>query len=324
MKTKFFFSMIFSLFFLISPGFSGAQSDYPTKPIQILVGFAPGGTTDVIIRALGQEAKKYLGHEIIIVNKPGAAGMVSAAQVVTAKPDGYTLGGAPSSPFTITPFLQDLTFDPVEETTPILSFAKFNSGILVKSDGPFKTLKDFLEYAKQNPAKATYGHPGVGTRPHLVMGAMAARDGIKINFVAFPGDAPATTALLGGHIMAMGGSGGFWVPHVQAGTLRLVAVMEEERDELFPEVPTIVELGYPYALPLVVFLYGPKGLPEAIIKKLEDAFNKASQSPVFREVAKNNSLYAKKNMFREELLKFLRTEKAKSGDIIKRLGLGKK
>lgn len=322
MRTKFILPAILSL--LIAPCFSGAQAVYPAKPIQISVGFAAGGSTDVIFRALAQEAKKYLGQEVIVINKPGAAGMVSAAQVVAAKPDGYTLGGAPSSPFTITPFFENLTFDPVEDTTPILSIAKFNSAILVRSDGPFKTLKDFLEYAKQNPGKATYGYPGAGTRPHLVMGVMAARDGIKLNFVAFPGDAAATTALLGGHIMAMGGSGGFWVPHVQAGTLRLVAVLEEERDELFPQVPTVVELGYPYALPLVVFLYGPKGIPDPIVNKLEDVFDKASQSPVFTKVVKENSLYTRKNMLGNELAKFLRTEKAKTGDMVKRLGLGKK
>ncbi len=324
MKGKYFLIVIFSFFIILYSNLSIAQVDYPAKPIQMLVGYAPGGSTDVLVRTLAQEAKRYLGQEVIIVNKPGAGGTVAAISVATAKPDGYTLGATPSSTFTVSPFLLELSIDPLKETTPILSVAKFNVGVFVKSDSPFKNLKGFLEYAKQNPGKATYGHPGVSTRPHLVMEMIAAQEGVKINFVAFPGDIPTTTALLGGHIMAAGCSAAGWISHVQAGTLRLLAVIEEERMDPFPDVPTVVELGYPYPLPLVVFLYGPKGIPEPLVKKLEDAFDKASQSSTYKKVAIENALYAKKNMLREELAKFLDSEKTKTGDIIKKLGLGKK
>lgn len=324
MKGKYFLIVIFSFFIILYSNLSIAQVDYPAKPIQMLVGYAPGGSTDVLVRTLAQEAKRYLGQEVIIVNKPGAGGTVAAISVATAKPDGYTLGATPSSTFTVSPFLLELSIDPLKETTPILSVAKFNVGVFVKSDSPFKNLKGFLEYAKQNPGKATYGHPGVSTRPHLVMEMIAAQEGVKINFVAFPGDIPTTTALLGGHIMAAGCSAAGWISHVQAGTLRLLAVIEEERMDPFPDVPTVVELGYPYPLPLVVFLYGPKGIPEPLVKKLEEAFDKASQSSTYKKVAIENALYAKKNMLREELAKFLDSEKTKTGDIIKKLGLGKK
>jgi tripartite-type tricarboxylate transporter receptor subunit TctC len=324
MKGKYFSIVILSLLIILYSDFSPAQVDYPTKPIQMFIGYAPGGSTDVLVRTLAQEAKRYLGQEVIIVNKPGAGGTVAAITVATAKPDGYTLGATPSSTFTVSPNLLQLSTDIVKETTPILSVAKFNVGVFVKSDSPFKNLKGFFEYAKQNPGKATYGHPGVSTRPHLVMEMMVAQEGVKINFVAFPGDIPTTTALLGGHIMAAGCSAAGWISHVQAGTLRLLAVMEEERMESFPEVPTIVELGYPYPLPLVVFLYGPKGIPDPILKRLEDAFDKASQSASYKKVATENALYAKKNMHREELANFLDSEKTKTGDIIKKLGLGKK
>ena len=301
-----------------------AQVEFPNKPIQIVVGYVPGGSTDLLVRALAQEGKNQLGQEVIVVNRPGAGGTVAAIAVANAKPDGYMLGATPSSTFTVSPFLLDLALDPVKETTAILSFAKFNVGILVKSDSPFKSLKDLFEYAKKNPGKVTYGHPGVSTRPHLVMEMMAAQEGLKLNLVAFQGDIPTVTALLGGHVTSAGCSGGGWVSHVQAGTLRLLSVMEEERMEIFPNAPTVVELGYPYPLPLVVFLYGPKGLPEPVTKKLAEAFDKASQSPSFKKVASDNALYAKKNMLREELANFLNGEKTKTGEIIKRLGLGKK
>jgi tripartite-type tricarboxylate transporter receptor subunit TctC len=324
MRINFLLLFILAISITLSSGLSNAQVDYPTKPIQVLIGYAAGGSTDVLIRALVQEAKKYLGQEVIIVNKPGAGGTVAVTHVGTAKPDGYTLGATPSSSNTVAPFLLEIPIDPVKDITPILSFAKFNVGILVKSDSPFKKLKDLLEYAKQNPNKATYGHPGVSTRPHLVMEMIVLQDGVKMNFVAFPGDIPTITALLGGHIMSAGCSAAGWISHVQAGTLRLLAVMEEERMDPFPEIPTIVELGYPYPLPLVVFLYGPKGISEPIVKKLAEAFDKASQSPTYKKVAIENALYTKKNMFPEDLGKFLDSEKTKTGDIIKRLGLGKK
>jgi len=322
-KNYILFIFVFLIGFYYSP-FLYAQIDYPTKPIQILIGYAAGGSTDVLVRALAQEAKRYLGQEIIIINKPGAGGTVALTQVGTSKPDGYTLGATPSSSSTVAPFLLDVPIDTVKDITPILSFAKFNVGILVKQESPFKSLKDLFEYGKQNPGKVTYGHPGVSTRPHLVMEMMALQEGIKMNFVAFPGDIPTVTALLGGHILTAGCSAGGWISHVQAKTLRLIAVMEEERMDLFPDVPTIVELGYPYTLPLIVFLYGPKGMQENIVKRLEDAFDKASKSPTFKKVAMENALYTKRNMFKEELIEFLASEKTKTGDILKKLGLGKK
>ena len=249
---------------------------------------------------------------------------MAALQVSAARPDGYTLGVSPSSTFTVNPFLQDLQVDLVKESTVLLSFAKFNVAIFVKPDSPFTTLKDVIEYARRNPGKLTYGNPGVGTRPHLVMAAIAAHEQLKINFVPFPGDAPTVTALLGGHIMTAGCSAGGWVPQMEAGALRLLAVCEEERTDGYPNIPTVVELGYPYPLPLVVFAHGPKNIPEPVRKKLEDAFEKASQSPIFKDVAIKNALYAKKHMFHQELTQFLLTERTKTGELIQKLGLAKK
>ena len=294
MKPKFFLLGIFSFFIVMFPGLLGAQVDYPTNPIQIVVGYGAGGSADIVARVLAQEAKKYLGQEIVILNKPGAMGIVAVNHVATAKPDGYTLGATQSSCFILQPWLQDLTIDPLKEITPIISFAKFNIVAMVKSDSPFKTLKDFLEYAKKNPDKASYGNPGLGSRPHLVMAAIAAQEGIKINFVTFPSDAQIIANVLGGHIMLGGISSAVLVPQLKAGTVRVLAVLEGERVDFFPEIPTVVELGYPYSFPLIVLLYGPKGLPEPIVKKLEDAFNKASQSPTFKEFAIKNLSYTKK------------------------------
>ena len=324
MKTKLLLTTILSVLLMtMVVGLSDAQLDFPTKPIQIIVAQPPGGSTDILIRALAQDAKNYLKQDIVPVNKAGAAGTVGAMQVAAAKPDGYTLGGNPTAAFTIGPYLQDLSVDLVRETTPILSFAKFYGGVFVKSDSSFKTLKDLLEFAKKNPGKLTYGHPGVGTRSHLIMEMIAAHEGIQINFVAFAGDAPEVAAILGGHVMAGGASAGtIWTSQIQAGALKFLAA--EERMYMFPEIPTLGELGYPFSLPIVLFVFGPKNLPEPVVSKLADAFGKAAESPAFKDLAKANMVYAEKNIYREDLAKFLQTEKARTGEFIKKVGLGKK
>jgi tripartite-type tricarboxylate transporter receptor subunit TctC len=323
-KTKFILLGIVYFFILVSYGMSEAQVNFPVKPIQLVAAFGAGGSGDMVTRALAHEASKFLGQEVAVMAKPGGNGVVGVAYVTAAKPDGYTLGTTHSSCLIIQPWLQDLPSNQLEEITPILEFSKSNILLAVKSDSPFKTLKDYLEYAKKNPGKVTYGHPGFGARPHLVMTIIAAREGIKLNFVSFPGDAQTSAALLGGHVMASGGSPPGYISHVQAGTVRLLAMLEEERVDIFPDVPTVVELGYPFHLPFITILFGPKGIPEPIVKKLEDAFDKATRSPGFREYAIKNAVLSRKHMLREELVKFLATEKARARETLQSLGLEKK
>jgi len=168
-------TVLIVLLALSSPSLGQAQ--YPTRPIQMYVGMAPGGSLDVLVRALGHEAKKYLGQEVVIVNKPGSGGAVSAIQVAIAKPGGYTLGATPSSTFTVTPFIQDVKIDLIKESSPLLSSSRFDVVAYVKSDSPINTLKDFIEFTRANPGKATYGTPGVGTKAHLAFAAF--RKGVE-------------------------------------------------------------------------------------------------------------------------------------------------
>ena len=156
------------------------------------------------------------------------------------------------------------------------------------------------------------------------MAAIAAQEGIKMNFTPFSGDAPAITALLGGHIMASTGVAAGYVPYVQAGSLRVIATYTEERLEDYPDVPSTAELGYTRPPRLWIFLYGPKGLPDPIVTKLEDAFGKASQTPSFKELTINNTAYLKKILVREELLKNLLAERAVVADLFQKAGLMKK
>ena len=318
-------AVVFSLLIVsLCPAFVFCQDAFPNRTIQIWAGMAPGGTMDTLARALAVEARKHLGQDVVVVNKPGGTGSTASAQVANSKPDGYTLGLNSSATFTTVPFLQDMSIDLIKETTPILAFAKFELVIYVKADSPLKSFKDLIAYARQNPGKFSYGSPGAGTVAHLIMAAIALQEGIEMTHIPFAGEAPTTTAVLGGHITAGIHSPTGAIAHIEAGTLRPIAVSGEGRMDGFPDVPTTVELGYPHSLPVVSLIHGPKDLPEPIRKKLEDAFEKASQSASFEAVSRKHMLYLKKHMFGKELRTFLVTERDKTGELIKKLGgLGK-
>jgi tripartite-type tricarboxylate transporter receptor subunit TctC len=324
MKVKIFLLGIMCFVILVSYGMPDAQVNFPIKPIQLVAAFAAGGSGDMVTRALAHEASKFLGQEVAVTPKPGGNGMVAVAYVASTKPDGYTLGTAHSSPLIITPWLLDTASNQLEEITPIIQFSKATQIMVVRSDSPFKTLKDFMEYAKKNPGKATYGHPGFGSIPHLAPAIIAAREGIKLNFVIFAGDAQLSAAVLGGHVMMIGGTPTSYISHLKAGTVRILAIMGEERADILPDVPTVVELGYPFHLPFITFVFGPKGIPEPIVKKLEDAFDKAIRSPGFKEYAIRNAVYAKNHMLHNELVKFLHSEKAIVRNTLEDLGFLKK
>ena len=325
MKVKIFFPILLSIFIIMTATkISIAQTDYPTKPIEITYSYSAGSFGDIVARTLAQEAKKNLGQEIIVINKVGGSGTVGINHVGSAKPDGYTLGTTPSAPFTIVPLILKLSFDPIEVVTPIVSFAILTNGIVVTPDSPFKSLNDLLQYAKQNPGKVSCGTAGFGTRAHLVIMPILAQEGIKMNLVSFAGDMPGLTALLGGHVTVYVTSMASAYPHIKDGKLRLLAITEEERMDAFPEVPCTRELGYPIALPSVFILYGPKNLPEHIVKKLEDLFYKAAQSAAVTKLTTDNVSYQKKKMFGKEIANFFRSQRAEASAIIQKLDLEKK
>jgi tripartite-type tricarboxylate transporter receptor subunit TctC len=304
----------------VCPAFGFGQDAFPSKTIQIWAGMAPGGTMDTLARALAQEAKKHLGQDVVVVNKPGGTGSTASAQVANAKPDGYTLGLNSSATFTTVPFLQDMSIDLIKENTQIMAFAKFELVIYVKADSPLNSFKDLIEFARKNPGKFSYGSPGAGTRAHLIMAAIALQEGIDISHIPFAGEAPTVSAVLGGHITAGVHSPTGALPHIEAGTLKVIGVTGEERMAGFPKVPTTNELGYSFELPVVALIHGPKNLPEPVQKKLEDAFEKAANSDSFVDISKRHILYLKKHVFGKDLEKFLLVERDKTGELIKKLG----
>jgi tripartite-type tricarboxylate transporter receptor subunit TctC len=260
-------------------------ADFPTKEVQIIIPYSAGGATDLIFRALAATTGKYLGKAAVVVNRPGGGGTVGVTEVSKAKPDGYTLLSA-ITPLTILPHRVTTAFT-YKSFDPIINVVRDPGMFLVKSDSPWKSLKEFLDYAKKNPDMITVGNSGAGGGVHLIALAFAKTAGVRFNNIPFPGGGPSVTALLGGHINAVSVSPPEGIEHVKAGKLRIIALFAEKRFELFPDVPTVKEQGIDFAMGQWRGLAAPKGTPPDVIKKLHDAFKKGMDDPVFRKNAKD-------------------------------------
>jgi tripartite-type tricarboxylate transporter receptor subunit TctC len=265
---------------LLFPGL--AMAEYPERPITIIVGFDPGAATDIMTRTMAAGAEKQLGKSIIIENKGGGGGSVALGIVANAKPDGYTLCAVPNVSMIDTALMQKVTYKPLKSFTPIVAHsAAEHTALLVKSDAPWKNFKEFIDYAKKNPGKVKYSSSGVGTGMHVAMEVIAHKEGIKWVHVPFKGSAPATTALLGGHVDACSAGIGYQ-PHVLSGALRILADHGLKRPAAFPNVPTLKELGYEFYNDTMHAIVGPADLPPEVVKKLESAFAKGMESPEFK------------------------------------------
>lgn len=258
------------------PTFVRAQA-FPGKPIRYICPWPAGGSTDGVIRALAESASKTLGQQVIVDNKPGAGGMLGAAELVNAKPDGYTVSQLPHGAFRI-PHMQKVQFDTLKDFTWVACLTGYTFGFVVPADSPIKSIKDLVDYAKANPGKFNYGSTGIGTSPHLAVEEFAQRAGITLNHVPFKGNADNMQAVLGGHTMGASDATG-WGPHVNAGKLRLLATYGSKRTKRWPDVPTLDELGFKTVSDSPFGICGPKGMDPAITRTLHDAFKKTLEDP---------------------------------------------
>lgn len=271
--------------------FSGeACAQFPERPVTIIVGNEAGGTADLITRALAIGTEKQLGKSLVVENKGGGGGGVALGAVASGKPDGYTLSAVPNDALVTTPLMQKFPFKPLKAFVPILGHsASENTALLVKSDAPWKTIQEFLDYAKKNPGKVKYSTAGVGTGMHVAMEFMAHQDGIKWVHVPFKGTAPARTALLGGHVDACS-SGVDWQPFVLSGQLRVLVTHGNKRLPNFPNVPTMKEIGYDFVSDTIHGIVGPAGMPPDVLKKLETSFTKGMETTEFKTTQEKLSL----------------------------------
>jgi tripartite-type tricarboxylate transporter receptor subunit TctC len=291
------FSVLVGVFMVMCSAGAVFSQEYPTKALTMVCGMDPGGVVDVATRVLVDNSKKIFGQDILVENKPGASHMVAASYVVKSKPDGYTLFPSTDAPFVRVPHMMNLQFDPITETTPVIFFGIFTHFIVVSADSPFKTLKDMLIYAKQNPDKLTFGNPGHGTVPHLTMAGMALETGLKFSHIPFAGENKEIAALLGGHLMAAGIAIESCISQVQAGKLRVLGVMQgDNRLSAFPDIPTLKEVAKEFGMKSSVIypglmISGPKGLPDPIVKKLVTVFDAGRKTPGFQKYAKEGYIF---------------------------------
>lgn len=254
---------------------------FPSRPINLIVPFNPGGATDVQMRILGREVEKILNQTVVITNSPGVGGTLAPANMARSDaPDGYTVGVIPASLFRL-PHLQKVTYDPVKDFTYIIGLTKYAYGVLVRPDSPWKTLQDLIDAAKASPKPLSYGVVGVGTSGHIVTERLARAAGIELMATPFKGGIEVIQSTIGGHVDFMSDAG--WGSAVDSGTLRLLAVVEQERIARYPDVPTLRELGYDILANSVVGIAGPAGMDPAIVKTLHDAFLQAAQTPAFQQ-----------------------------------------
>jgi tripartite-type tricarboxylate transporter receptor subunit TctC len=305
---------------LALPSLARAQA-FPSRPIRYICPWPAGGSTDGVIRALAESAGKILGQQVIVENKPGAAGLLGANELVNAKPDGYTLSQLPHGVFRV-PHMQKVQFDTLKDFTWIACLTGYTFGLVVPADSPIKSIKDLIDYAKANPEKFTYGSTGIGTSPHLAVEEFAQRAGIKLTHVPFKGNADNMQAILGGHTMAASDATG-WAPHVEAGKLRLLATYGSKRTKRWPNVPTLDELGFQTVSDSPFGVCGPKGMDPAVTRTLHDAFKKTLDDPaVLATFDKYDQSVIYMNT--EAYTKFARDSFAAEKATIERLGLASK
>ncbi len=293
MKRRLFFTLVFmtkyrnvclavlllALSVSASPVF--AQS-YPDRPITIFCGYGPGASTDVSARSLATGLEKMFGVPVVVENKPGGGTTVCAGLVASKKPDGYTLGVISEGALATSPLIQKLAYDPLNDFTFLAQYATYFGAFVVRSDAPWKTLDEFIAYAKTHPGMS-YTSTGMYTRQQISAELLAQCKGLTFRHVPTKGGTDASTLLMGRH--ADFSTGSSQIVYVRQGIFRLLVVVNaQKRNPLFPDVPILKEYGCPDVPPGGIDVVAPRGLPPAITQKLGDAIKKITLEPAFQKV----------------------------------------
>jgi tripartite-type tricarboxylate transporter receptor subunit TctC len=263
-----------------------AQS-YPSRPIEVLVGYAPGGGSDLSIRLTEGAASKLLGQKIVINNRPGAGGTVMMNQFIKAAPDGYTLAIGSTATLTVQPHVEAsaVLFKP-DDYVPIVQISNVPNFLIVPADSPFKSFSDFIEFAKKNPpGRVKVGITSIGTTLHLPFVQMEKLYGVKFTFIPHKSSAPVVTAVMGSHLDAGGADMAAAAAQIRAGTVRALGIFAAQRLAALPNVPTLKEQGADIEAGFYNMLLAPKGTPEAVIATVRDAFRKVLTDPELIERA---------------------------------------
>src|SRR3954447_26127933 len=300
---------------------SAVAQNYPSGPIRWLVGFAAGGTADMISRDIGSELEKVLGQPVIIENRPGANGATATQALVGAKPDGQTLMMILSGHIT-NPFLYpNLGFDPLKDVTPISLVASSPLAIVANPNFPPSDIKSLVETAKAKPNTISYATPGVASIQQLSLELMAFMTGTKFVHVPYRGGAPALNDAIGGHVQLAVLSVLQGMAQVEAKQLKALAVTSKGRTEVWPDVPSIAEAGVPgYEAELWFGVIAPAGTPDPIVNRLNGEITRFIKSDFMKKRLAAQGARAIGSS-REEFLAFMRTEQEKWGRVLKEISI---
>ena len=257
--------------------------DYPTRPVRWVVGFAPGGSNDIIARLIGQRLSERLGQQFLIENKPGAGGNIATESVINAKPDGYTVLLVNPANFINTSLYSKLNFNFPRDIAPVASFMRVPNVMTVNGKVEAKTVAEFIAYVKANPGKVNMASAGNGTSVHLSGEMFMAMTDAKMQHVPYRGSGPAINDLLGGQVQVMFDSMPSIIQHVRAGTLRALAVTSATRSSQLPDTPTVGETVPGYEASALFGMGAPKDTPKEIIEKLNKDINAVLAEPEMKK-----------------------------------------
>jgi tripartite-type tricarboxylate transporter receptor subunit TctC len=301
---------------------SVAAQSYPTKPIRLVVPFAPGGSSSIVARSFAAEMEKGLGQSMVIENKGGGGGNVAMADVAHAEPDGYTLIIGHVGSLAMTPYIEkNLGYDVNRDFTAVSLLAKVPNIFVVHESVPAKNLREFVALAKQEPGKLNYGSAGNGSAGHLAMEYLKLVTGMDIQHVPYKGTGPNLIDLVAGRTQATSAGTPPLMPHVKSGKLRVIAVGTPQRLASLPDVPTVAEQGYPgFETSQWYGLNAPAKTPPAIIKRLADEAAKAAKTPALlqRFAAEDAQAVGSSP---QEYAAFIANEQARWKEVIARAGV---
>jgi tripartite-type tricarboxylate transporter receptor subunit TctC len=272
---------------LLSHG--AAAQTYPTRPIKMVVGFAPGGPSDVMARLIGQHMSAALGEPVVVENRPGAGGTIGGRIVSESEPDGYTLLLGNTSTLIVSPLTyESIGYDPVKGFTPIALLGTTSDILIANPKFPPNSIGELIAYAKARPSTLNYSSAGIGTPPHIIGEMFKQRAGLEITHVPYKGGGPAIQAVIAGEVQFCFENPATAMPQVKQGTVKALAVTSEKRSPKLPNVPTMIESGLPdFAFLSFTGVIGPAGLPAPIVARLNGVINEALKSPELARTLEN-------------------------------------
>ena len=278
--------LILGICLAVSLSGMASGQEYPSKPIECVVGYPPGGVSDTTFRVLCKAAEKHLNQPLPLVNKPGVSGALSLSYIKEQKPDGYQLCYSTAGALIFVPYFEKVGYK-AEDFTYIMGYGYQLHGLTVRADAPWNTFPEFLGYAKKNAGKVKYGTYSPVSSTYIAMDLIAQKEGLDWTHIPYKGDNPGITALLGGHIDALASASG-QIPYIRSGKLKFLAVFNSYPSPSFPGVPTLKALGYTFPMVSDITtsqgVIAPPGMKPEMVKKLEGAFLKAGNDPSFVKI----------------------------------------